>query len=94
LSATSGDGVDAVTPIAFNDLVRWRRDVRRFKPDAVPSAAIEHLLATADLAPSVGNSQPWRIVKVESAENRAAVRLNFEHANASAAAAIADTQAQ
>jgi uroporphyrin-III C-methyltransferase / precorrin-2 dehydrogenase / sirohydrochlorin ferrochelatase len=61
-------------------LVRWRRDVRRFKRDAVPGELVDRLLRLADLAPSVGNSQPWRIVNVRSAETRSAIVKNFEAA--------------
>jgi 5,6-dimethylbenzimidazole synthase len=68
-------------------LFAWRRDVRRFRPDPPPAALIDELLDLAQLAPSVGNSQPWRIVRVESAEKRAAVRANFERCNAEALAA-------
>ena len=39
------------------------------------------------LAPSVGNSQPWRIIRVESSEKRAAIRENFLKSNAEALAA-------
>ncbi len=68
-------------------LFAWRRDVRRFRPDPVPAALIDELLDLAQLAPSVGNSQPWRIVSVESRQSRAAVRANFERCNAEALAA-------
>ena len=65
---------------SLEQLVRWRRDVRRFKRDPVPQALIDRLLRLADLAPSVGNSQPWRIVSVNSPEKRAAIVQNFETA--------------
>jgi 5,6-dimethylbenzimidazole synthase len=39
-------------------LLRWRRDVRHFRTDALPEGALEALVARAALAPSVGNSQP------------------------------------
>lgn len=68
-------------------LLRWRRDVRRFRGDRLDPGLVEGLLDLADLAPSVGNSQPWRFVAVESAAARAAVRANFEAANAEALAA-------
>ncbi len=45
----------------------------------------------ADLAPSVGLSQPWRLVVVDDPGRRAAVRANFEACNA-AALASQDTQ--
>jgi 5,6-dimethylbenzimidazole synthase len=67
-------------------LIRWRRDVRRFKPDSVSPALLEELLALAALAPSVGLSQPWRFVSVDDPARRAAVRRNFEACNAEALA--------
>ena len=75
---------------AFRDrlakLFSWRRDVRRFKPDPVPCALIEELLGLATLAPSVGNSQPWRFVSVETLAAREAVIANFNRCNAAALA--------
>ncbi|HET6388721.1 uroporphyrinogen-III C-methyltransferase [Hyphomicrobium sp.] len=65
---------------SLEQLVRWRRDVRRFKRDPVPEALVEELLRLADLAPSVGNSQPWRIVNVGDADLRAKLARNFEAA--------------
>lgn len=74
------------TPETFETLVRWRRDVRRFKPDPLDSDLLVRLLATADLAPSVGHSQPWRLVSVETPTLRQSVRDSFDRANARAAA--------
>jgi 5,6-dimethylbenzimidazole synthase len=65
-------------------LIAWRRDVRRFSDRAVPPSMIEALLDLAQFSPSVGNSQPWRWVRVESAEKRDAIRGNFRVANAAA----------
>lgn len=79
---------------AFRDrlagLLRWRRDVRRFRTEPLPPGSVERLLGLADLAPSVGNSQPWRFLSVESPAARAAVRANFAAANAAALAAQPD----
>jgi 5,6-dimethylbenzimidazole synthase len=69
----------------FADLVRWRRDVRRFKTDAIPHELIQKILSISDHAPSVGNSQPWRVVLVETPAVRAGMRANFEAANRVAA---------
>jgi 5,6-dimethylbenzimidazole synthase len=84
-------GVDEAPPefdAAFlrqlDALFRWRRDVRRFKTDPVACALIEELLQIAAHSPSVGNSQPWRFVSVESAARRAAVIANFNLCNAAA----------
>ena len=65
-------------------LMEWRRDVRRFRPDPVPQQMIEHLLDVMQLSPSVGNSQPWRWMNVQSAARRALMKANFASANASA----------
>src|SRR5690349_1453919 len=50
--------------IRFEELLVWRRDVRRFRNDPVPPHLEERLLDLVQLAPSVGNSQPWRFVRV------------------------------
>lgn len=68
----------------LNQLFAWRRDVRRFKPDPVASSLIEDLVRTATLAPSVGNSQPWRFVSVETLAAREAIIANFQACNAAA----------
>ncbi len=68
------------------DLMRWRRDVRRFRPDPVPEAALSRCLEAMRLAPSVGLSEPWRVLRLRSAEARAAALANFEAANARALA--------
>lgn len=73
---------------AFRDeleqLFRWRRDVRRFKNDPVDPALIRHLLKLADLAPSVGLSQPWRFVEVSGEDARKTIQASFERCNAQA----------
>nr|WP_155191680.1 5,6-dimethylbenzimidazole synthase [Roseibium denhamense] len=69
----------------FETLLRWRRDVRRFLPDPVPGPVLDRILALADLAPSVGNSQPWRIVIVSDEIRRSAIIQSFEAENEIAA---------
>src|SRR5258708_40312825 len=65
----------------FEELLRWRRDVRSFLSDPIDAQLLEHLIGLASLAPSVGYSQPWRFVLVESPECRESVRANFEQCN-------------
>jgi 5,6-dimethylbenzimidazole synthase len=77
----------------FGELLRWRRDVRRFRSDPVPPALVTRLLEAAILAPSVGLSQPWRFLRVESLGRRAAIRDEFEFCNAEAAATYTDERA-
>lgn len=66
-------------------LLRWRRDVRHFAPDAVPEQDMHELLTCAALAPSVGNSQPWRFVRLRSATVRDALVAHVDEQNALAA---------
>ena len=71
----------------LRELLIWRRDVRRFRRDPLPSGTLEALIELACLAPSVGLSQPWRFVIVEDSVARAAIRQNFATSNAQALAA-------
>jgi 5,6-dimethylbenzimidazole synthase len=71
----------------LEELLKWRRDVRRFRTEALPQDALPRLLALAQLAPSVGLSQPWRFVAVDDPERRRAIIRNFESSNAEALAA-------
>src|SRR5580692_4744027 len=71
----------------LRELLIWRRDVRRFRRDPLPSGALDALIELACLAPSVGLSQPWRFVIVEDGATRAAIRENFATCNAQALAA-------
>jgi len=72
------------------DLLLWRRDVRRFKSEPLPSGTLEHLIGIASLAPSVGLSEPWRFVVVETEAARAGIRACFETCNAAALQSQAD----
>lgn len=89
---TGGAGCD-IPPVfdadfraGLADLLRWRRDVRHFRRDPLPPELLARLLDLAGLAPSVGYSQPWRFVEVETPAARAAVLDNFRAANADALA--------
>jgi 5,6-dimethylbenzimidazole synthase len=74
-------------------LMAWRRDVRRFRPDPLPPGTLERLIETACLAPSVGLSQPWRFVIVADAARREAVRAEFRACNAQALASYTGERA-
>ena len=74
-------------------LLAWRRDVRRFSEMPVPEALIDDLLDLVQLSPSVGNSQPWRWVRVDSAGKRAEIRQNFQDCNDRAQAEYPDAHA-
>jgi 5,6-dimethylbenzimidazole synthase len=70
----------------LEELLRWRRDVRYFRPDPVAQEDMLRLLELACLSPSVGNSQPWRFVRVRSPRLRARLA---EHADAEIARSAA-----
>ncbi len=74
---------DAVFGVQLAALFAWRRDVRRFRRDPLPAAALDRLLALADLAPSVGNAQPWRFMVLDGARKATLA----EHVDAASEAA-------
>jgi 5,6-dimethylbenzimidazole synthase len=82
----SAPAFDAAFRARLRELLIWRRDVRRFRPDPLRKGSVETLLELACLAPSVGLSQPWRFVLVDDPLRRAAVRRNFQTCNAEALA--------
>ena len=77
----------------LHDLLAWRRDVRRFRAEPLPPGTLDRLIEVACLAPSVGLSQPWRFVIVESPDRRRAVRDDFTACNAAALASQGGEQA-
>ncbi len=64
----------------LDEVIRSRRDIRRFRPDPVPPELIEKIIEAGHMGPSVGHSQPWRFIIISDAETR------------ERAAAIADAQ--
>jgi 5,6-dimethylbenzimidazole synthase len=78
----------------LRDLLIWRRDVRHFRRDPLPSGTLEGLIDLACLAPSVGLSQPWRFVIVDDETIRAAIRQTFTTCNAEALDAQAPERAR
>lgn len=67
-------------------LMKWRRDVRHFKTDTVPQDLVQDCLNVFQDAPSVGLSEPWRIVQLKSDTSRQKALENFKSANADALA--------
>jgi 5,6-dimethylbenzimidazole synthase len=68
----------------LRELLIWRRDVRRFRSEPLPTGTLDRLIETACLAPSVGLSQPWRFVVVDDPQRRQAVLEEFNSRNADA----------
>jgi nitroreductase len=48
----------------FDDVILGRRSIRGYKPDPVPKALIEEIIALAMRAPSSNNTQPWKFYVV------------------------------
>lgn len=76
------------------ELMRWRRDVRRFRTTPVPAEILAHCLTAFSSAPSVGLSEPWRILQVESPAARQACLANFQDSNSEAIAGQSGERAQ
>jgi 5,6-dimethylbenzimidazole synthase len=68
----------------LRQLLIWRRDVRRFRPDPIDAETLCRLLEIAASAPSVGLSQPWRFVMVDDPGRRQLISDEFRHSNAQA----------
>lgn len=66
------------------EVLRWRRDVRHFRTDPIPADKIARLEQAMALAPSVGNSRPWRVVQVSDAAARDQIIASFECENRAA----------
>lgn len=83
---------------AFRDelaaLMRWRRDVRRFRSTPVPPDLVARCLTAFAHAPSVGLSEPWRLLRVETPAARQACQANFRDSNARALAGQSGERAQ
>lgn len=62
----------------FPTLARTRRSVRGYKPDPVPRALIEEVIAVAKEAPSSMNTQPWHVHVLTGAPLDEVRRRNME----------------
>ena len=49
----------------FLELVRYRKSIRRFKPNPIPDEHIIKILDAAHYAMSGANSQPWEFIVVK-----------------------------
>ncbi len=84
LPEAGGPVFDEAFRARLRDLLAWRRDVRHFRDLPLDDATVERLVRVAALSPSVGFAQPWRFVRVDDPERRAAVIASFERSNADA----------
>jgi len=88
-STPNPDASGPVFAASFADdlhtLFQWRRDVRRFHSTPLDEPQLADVLSRAvSTAPTVGLSEPWRIIRVDSAPAKALVKENFETCNQAA----------
>lgn len=86
MTRTSPPVFDQTFLDTFDQLLLWRRDVRHFDSRPIGEEMMSALLDRACISPSVGNSQPWRFVRVLSPHLRRAVTDHVEQENARATA--------
>lgn len=81
----------------FNDVIKKRRSIRKFRQDMVPNEMIMHILQAARLAPSGSNLQPARFIVVKSTEGKEKLKectpLPFVHNAPVTIICLADTGA-
>jgi 5,6-dimethylbenzimidazole synthase len=80
----SPDALDAIYRVIYE-----RRDIRHFLPTPVDPATLQRLLAAMHAAPSVGLSQPWRILRITSPELRDSIHCLAEQERHRTADALA-----
>jgi 5,6-dimethylbenzimidazole synthase len=64
--------------------IHERRDIRRFRVDAIPTDVLARILEAAHHAPSVGFMQPWNFILIQDRHIRERVHAAFKQANAEA----------
>ncbi|WP_307818109.1 5,6-dimethylbenzimidazole synthase [Janibacter endophyticus] len=83
---------EAVTE-ALAAVVAGRRDIRRYRPDAVPDELITAVLEAGHRAPSVGHSQPWRFIVVTDPATRDRAAAMADRARVDQAAHLSSERA-
>jgi nitroreductase len=63
-----------VAAVDLYEAMRCAPTTRRFASEAVPPAVLHRVLENARFAPSGGNRQGWRVIAVQDAETRQALR--------------------
>src|ERR1700758_203194 len=63
-------------------LILARRDIRQFRSEPVSEDALFRILGAAHAAPSVGLSQPWNFIVIDSLDIRQQIKSSFAAVNA------------
>jgi len=57
------------TTLKFEEVIKKRRSIRKYKDTPVPKEKILKILEAARIAPSASHRQPWHFIVVEDKEN-------------------------
>ena len=79
---------------ALADIIGGRRDIRRYRPDALDPALVRQVLAAGHNAPSVGHSQPWRFIVVGAEDTREHAAMLADRARHRQASMLDDAAGQ
>lgn len=73
----------------FYEVLKTRRSIRSYKPDAVPETALKNIAEAVNLAPTACNRQPFKLLLVRDPEMRKTICSNTHFAFLSEAPVIA-----
>jgi len=66
----------------FLELLKYRRSIRKFRPDPIPDEYVTRILDAARYAMSGANSQPWEFIVVKDPEVKEGIyKAYLEHHN-------------
>ncbi len=85
-STTVADALPAQWRRGVYETIQRRRDVRIFRPDPIPAAALARILGAAHHAPSVGFSQPWNFILIRNLALRTRIQAHVDKERLRAAA--------
>jgi 5,6-dimethylbenzimidazole synthase len=77
----SGESFSPEERATLRRIIGSRRDVRKFRSDPIPEESLWRMLEAAHAAPSVGFSQPWDFILIDSREIRQSIHDNFVAVN-------------
>ncbi len=72
----------------FDEVVRKRRSIRRYKDKEVPQEMIDNIMKSAFYSPSASNKRPWHFVVVEDEEKKKALAETHKYAGMAATAPV------
>ncbi|MEE9412676.1 MAG: 5,6-dimethylbenzimidazole synthase [Methylococcales bacterium] len=75
-------------------VIRERRDMRHFLPDAIDPEVLTRLLQAAHQAPSVGMMQPWRFIRITDQTLRRKIHILVASERDATGEALGERQAE